>query len=323
MKIEIGESLFYSWLRHVKNCELVHLNWSTSPEWDYKADKEQLNKIVKETEVFFKEEYGTIYGKWNEFDKIYKKVESDLVGFNFSENKIYAVEVAFHENGLGYKDNCSKVISKFLRIALSIYASFGTQNAEIIFASPKIRGKDYSILQKDIKSAQQLLNQNGINYTFTLIANESFNLELIALLDKTKQVSDTTELFLRSYKLINMFENSGENKLSVENQLVTEETALEEYYTEQKIGKLVRSSLVQLLESNKVSAAEIEQLQTKAYSKEIFNLNFPLLVKLDGEYDKVRYYRDPIVINNVEYVLCSQWFNKDRELLINWIKERL
>lgn len=54
MKIEIGESLFYSWLRHVKNCELVHLNWSTSPEWDYKADKEQLNKIVKETEVFLK-----------------------------------------------------------------------------------------------------------------------------------------------------------------------------------------------------------------------------------------------------------------------------
>lgn len=206
---------------------------------------------------------------------------------------------------------------------MSIYASFGTQNAEIIFASPKIRGKDYSILQKDIKSAQQLLNQNGINYTFTLIANESFNLELIALLDKTKQVSDTTELFLRSYKLINMFENSGENKLSAENQLVTEETALEEYYTEQKIGKLVRSSLVQLLESNKVSAAEIEQLQTKAYSKEIFNLNFPLLVQLDGEYDKVRYYRDPIVINNIEYVLCSQWFNKDRELLINWIKERL
>lgn len=206
---------------------------------------------------------------------------------------------------------------------MSIYASFGTKNAEIIFASPKIRGKDYSILQKDIKSAQQLLNQNGINYTFTLIANESFNLELIALLDKTKQVSDTTELFLRNYKLINMFENSGENKLSAENQLVTEETALEEYYTEQKIGKLVRSSLVQLLESNKVSAAEIEQLQTKAYSKEIFNLNFPLLVQLDGEYDKVRYYRDPIVINNVEYVLCSQWFNKDRELLINWIKERL
>lgn len=206
---------------------------------------------------------------------------------------------------------------------MSIYASFGTQNAEIIFASPKIREKDYSILQKDIKSAQQLLNQNGINYTFTLIANESFNLELIALLDKTKQVSDTTELFLRSYKLINMFENSGENKLSAENQLVTEETALEEYYTEQKIGKLVRSSLVQLLESNKVSAAEIEQLQTKAYSKEIFNLNFPLLVQLDGEYDKVRYYRVPIVINNIEYVLCSQWFNKDRELLINWIKERL
>ena len=27
MKIEIGESLIYSWLRHEKQCQLVQTNW--------------------------------------------------------------------------------------------------------------------------------------------------------------------------------------------------------------------------------------------------------------------------------------------------------
>ena len=33
MKIEMGESLFYSWLRHVKECQIVQTNWKTSPQW--------------------------------------------------------------------------------------------------------------------------------------------------------------------------------------------------------------------------------------------------------------------------------------------------
>ena len=30
MKIEMGESLFYSWLRHVKECQIVQTNWKVS-----------------------------------------------------------------------------------------------------------------------------------------------------------------------------------------------------------------------------------------------------------------------------------------------------
>ena len=33
MKIEMGESLFYSWLRHVKECQIVQTNWKVSPQW--------------------------------------------------------------------------------------------------------------------------------------------------------------------------------------------------------------------------------------------------------------------------------------------------
>lgn len=40
MKIEIGESLFYSWLRHVKECQLVQMNWKASPEWQLQHEEE-------------------------------------------------------------------------------------------------------------------------------------------------------------------------------------------------------------------------------------------------------------------------------------------
>ncbi|GAA0761868.1 hypothetical protein GCM10008907_30320 [Clostridium sartagoforme] len=35
MKIEMGESLILSWLKHIKNCQLIQLNWTVSPEWSF------------------------------------------------------------------------------------------------------------------------------------------------------------------------------------------------------------------------------------------------------------------------------------------------
>ena len=49
MKIEMGESLFYSWLRHVKECQIVQTNWKVSPQWNLKneTDLENLMKSVE------------------------------------------------------------------------------------------------------------------------------------------------------------------------------------------------------------------------------------------------------------------------------------
>ena len=35
MTQEMGESLIYSWLRHVKGCQIVQINWQLSPTWKY------------------------------------------------------------------------------------------------------------------------------------------------------------------------------------------------------------------------------------------------------------------------------------------------
>lgn len=34
MKIEMGESLAISWLKHIKKCAIVQTNWKQSFEWE-------------------------------------------------------------------------------------------------------------------------------------------------------------------------------------------------------------------------------------------------------------------------------------------------
>jgi hypothetical protein len=53
MKIEIGESLFYSWLRHVKLCQIVQTNWKASPEWELQHE-EGLERIMFAVDECFK-----------------------------------------------------------------------------------------------------------------------------------------------------------------------------------------------------------------------------------------------------------------------------
>ena len=68
----------------------------------------------------------------------------------------------------------------------------------------------------------------------------------------------------------------------------------EETYAEMKIGKVAQSVMRPILESGRLPDSEVLQLQSKEYCNEILNLNFPLLVKADAEYDKARYYSQPV-----------------------------
>ncbi len=66
-------------------------------------------------------------------------------------------------------------------------------------------------------------------------------------------------------------------------------------------------------------------MQQVEYSKKVFDLQYPLLVRADQEFDTVRYYVKPLIIRGVNYMMCSQWFetsvNNDRAYLLKWIEE--
>jgi hypothetical protein len=143
MKIEIGESLLSSWLRHIKECQLVQTNWKASGKWELK-NKEKLEKLMETSQVLFDEKYNyNIYKGTQSIDQLIRQAEIDVLGINFEEEQItiYAIDVAFHEFGLNYgsrEETVTRVIKKCLRTAMCLYGYFGINTGSIVFASPKI-----------------------------------------------------------------------------------------------------------------------------------------------------------------------------------------
>ncbi len=81
MKIEMGESLLYSWLRHVKECQIVQLNWKVSPKWDLQKE-DKLIEIMETTNSYFESNYGYQIYKNNSLNQLLAQAEVDVLGIS-------------------------------------------------------------------------------------------------------------------------------------------------------------------------------------------------------------------------------------------------
>lgn len=326
MKIEMGESLFNSWLRHVKECQVVQLNWKPSPSWQLQ-DEGSLKRFMEVTDKHYQDKYGYSIYKNNSLSQLLIQAEADAVGICISDEgmEIHAIDVAFHESGLnfgGRQETVIRVIKKLIRTALCIVGYIGVARGEIIFASPKIRNAIAGDLELCVAGLNTLFVENGYGFTARVIANDDFNdLVLKPILIASDGVSDTSELFMRGYQLIKMFgdERARQRTMkSADNKPVSDDTL-----SELKVGKIAQTLLRETLESGTIDDEEIRLMQTKNYSKSAFGIDFPLLVPAGEEYDSVRYYAKPLIIRDVQYQLCSQWFevpsNNDRPYLLKWL----
>ena len=345
MKIEMGESLFYSWLRHVTECQMVQTNWKISPKWEIKFS-DDLENIMSKTDELFSNKYGyKIYKQNTSLKQLLQQAECDALGICVSDgvSEIYAVDVAFHESGLNYgglDETVARVVKKCIRTAMCIYGYFGVKKANIIFASPKINRQILDALCPCFVDINNIMQEMGFEFDFRIIANSDFsNLVLEPILEVSGNVADTAELFMRSYQMLSLFdkkslkdmENTEKQKLKVgiysyqrSKDYVNIKNNQDEY-AELKVGQIARIIMREILESGKVDANEISWLQNEKYSKDTLGLNYPALVIANNEYDTRRYYVDPVFINGVYYKLCNDWYegatNDDRPLLIDWIRK--
>ncbi|MDR0578372.1 MAG: hypothetical protein LBI87_12805 [Candidatus Accumulibacter sp.] len=323
MKIEIGESLFYSWLRHVKECQIVQLNWKPSPSWTLQRG-EELERFMQVSADRFPDVY-----KNNSLAQLLAQAEIDVIGTAQTENglEVYAVDVAYHEAGLNYgkqSETVTRVIKKFLRTALCLWGYLSVMQGELIFASPKINDAVLKDMQPAVADLNDLFAKNNLRFKARLLANKDFNKHVLRpTLIASEGISDTTELFLRSYQLVKMFENERNPEKPT---FRPDDKPSTDGGQELKIGKIANNLLRKTLESGCVSQEELTQLQTKDYSKRMFGIDFPLLVAANTSFDRVRYYANPLTINGADYYLCSQWFetsaNNDRRLLMAWLKSK-
>ncbi|MBR5545188.1 MAG: hypothetical protein IKU66_06910 [Clostridia bacterium] len=337
MKIEIGESLFYSWLRHVKQCQIVQNNWKVSSQWNNNYEKE-LEFLMNKVDDFFAEKYNYKIFKNNvSISQLLMQAECDVLGISISENesKIYAIDVAFHENGLNYGSRemtVMKIIEKCARTAFCLYGYLDNKDAEIIFASPKITPAVLNDLHPCIDDLNKIFAQYGFTYKFGLIANEEFDTKVLQqILSVSNDVADTTELFMRSYQMFKMFDSYKkpvQRKASRVNHIksaIELEDVSEDAYAELKVGEIARRILAPMLINGCATEDEIKWMQTADYSKQFFGLNYPVLIKTNAIKKEDRYYAQLLNIYGETYRMCSEWFetsvNDDRTPLLRWINK--
>lgn len=215
MKIEIGESLVYSWLRHVKKCQIAQMNWKPSPYWPTTDDDLQ----VLQTEITnkFKDSPFDIFKKTSSLDQFFRQAEIDVIGMAYEEGKstIYFVDVAFHENGLTYgskEETIARVLKKYIRSYFIFRKYFNKfSNGIIYFVTPKMSiDKIYNPLIDEIGRLNICFNKYNFTPDFQLLANDRFKKEVLTpTMALCNEIADTNELFLRSAQLWKLFEDQA------------------------------------------------------------------------------------------------------------------
>lgn len=330
MKIEIGESLVYSWLRHIEQCQIVQMNWKPSPIWE-KQDID-LIPLKEEIENKFKDSNLDLFKKTSNMDQFFRQAEIDAVGVSYHDNGniCYFVDVAFHENGLNYgskDETISRILKKYIRsyfIFLTYFSDF--KDVSIYFISPKVSLNSIcNPLEENLGKLTEVFNENGHNPKFETIVNDDFNNEVLnPIIAMSNDIADTNELFLRSVQLWKLFENKPKQKPPEKKPPLIEDKTNTDVIKE-KIGKHVQGCLHRLVNDQLINDDEIIKLLNPEYSKKVFGLGFSFLRRqhegrLDGN-GRIRYYAKIWKINGSPYYFCSQWYEKQWSQFDTWFDE--
>ncbi|QRM90775.1 hypothetical protein FG167_16520 [Lacinutrix sp. WUR7] len=93
----------------------------------------------------------------------------------------------------------------------------------------------------------------------------------------------------------------------------------------EKIGKFVQRKLNELVAGNFINNDEISQMKSQEKSKELFDIQYPLLEDKINSTSPLHYWKDPIEINGNSYWVCCEWFenerNNDRVHFEKWLEK--
>lgn len=216
---------------------------------------------------------------------------------------------------------------------MCVYGYLSKSSGRIVFASPKINTAVYNDLQKVLPDITDVLKAAEMPFDLRIICNQDFKSKILQPVMKISgDVADTSELFMRSLQIINLFEDSTPYEGRKHKRTDTEIQLPKgnpfgntDVLSEMKIGVIVRTFLRNLLEQGAASEEEVQQMQTKEYSKETFDIQYPLLLPVQNINDSrpARYYSAPITVHGNQYFLCCEWFeaptNNDRPYLLKWL----
>ena len=139
---ESGELIVKSYLKNVKKCEVIEINWNLPKENKQDIIQNQNVKKIIETVIHNSEEVKLKNNKEEIEDfinRLLNQVEIDVVGYSKKRGYILN-EVAIHTNNLNYGSNgdtVEKVVRKILRLLIIFIGYFKGTKGEINFFTIK------------------------------------------------------------------------------------------------------------------------------------------------------------------------------------------
>ncbi|WP_328589254.1 nucleoside triphosphate pyrophosphohydrolase [Litchfieldia alkalitelluris] len=184
--------------------------------------------------------------------------------------------------------------------------------------------------EKEYKSRlKEKLEEEVQEYLDATDQGESLG-ELADILEVIHALAETHGTSIREVERIRLQKAEERGGFNERILLINTDTFTEDY-KEVKVGELVQSTMRNLASSNKLSADKIQFLCDYKYSKRTFDINYPFLIKLQPEipideqgifngYN--RYWKKPILINGERYLMCSQWYDRNKPKFMNWVQEQ-
>jgi hypothetical protein len=322
MKIEIGESLTYSYLKHIEGCRIVQTNWKTSGNWtitehEKKQAKALFNKVTSSG-------YFDNIFKNSTFEQLLKQAEIDVLGLNTAENTVYGIDVAFHGAGINYgsKEETTKIIIKKIFRTIFIMQTYFSEydKFDSIFITPKVNPATKTLIDKAMERAKEIISDENITIDF--IANDRFYNEIVnPVIENVKNENDTSELFARAIKLLQIGEKSNtytQQETHIPNK---KPTNYKRTVNGMKIGQFVQHVFRDAFEKGFISIIQLRNLQDLQYSINTFNSRYEVLrtkeKTIKDENERNRYYTSELFCG--DYHLTSQWVEPQWNLLLKWI----
>ncbi len=103
---------------------------------------------------------------------------------------------------------------------------------------------------------------------------------------------------------------------------------MEDKASEEKIGLLVRKTMDRFSRNHTLSPEKVMLLTDEKYSKDIFDINYAFLVKVDKNVKAdqrlvngyPRYWSNEIILNGEKYYMCNDWYERNRGKFLKWVR---
>ena len=245
--------------------------------------------------------YVDLHSDVNENKALSFGVNSNLDLTNTKPNEI--VFLGEHTKVSSWAELLSKTINTAYDLAPETIAAFASSNYSIPNATRTYISND----KREFRKAKQIDN-SGIYYETNLSANNIVSFIKRLLVDMELEMDDFSFSLSEVPFDINNEETWGEEVLPV--------------------AKLFYNLIEDLIKRSKMEVEEIESLKSKEYTKSLFQAtDYPAIANNRndnmGNSTHKRYRVTPITFGETDIYISTQFFESDRESVIEWYKQHL